>query len=277
MRNLIFAALLALQTTVTFAATSLPIDRDQPEIPKTAFSTDASDLWWNPAESGWGMQMVQEADTVYATLFIYGSDGRPTWLTAPMRSAGGPTFSGPLYVTNGPSFAGVFNPSAVLVRQVGTMTVSFQSVQTALLTYSVDGVQVTKQIERETLAFENFSGSYVVGIRFQASQCYNPSNNGVLATGMAIGISQTGSNMSSIFYFPNGLTCTYSGTYEQSGHMGALTGNFTCTTGEVGQMRLFELTNRPGIISGRMRGTGTNTGCQYTGFFSGIDPSQAPR
>lgn len=25
----------------------------------TSYSTDASDIWWNPAESGWGIQLAQ--------------------------------------------------------------------------------------------------------------------------------------------------------------------------------------------------------------------------
>ena len=30
----------------------------------TQFSTDQTDIYWNPGESGWGMQVVQEADTI---------------------------------------------------------------------------------------------------------------------------------------------------------------------------------------------------------------------
>ncbi len=38
--------------------------------PKTAVTTDVSDLWWNPSESGWGMQLVQEGNFVFATVFV---------------------------------------------------------------------------------------------------------------------------------------------------------------------------------------------------------------
>lgn len=272
----ILAMMLALLVTTTVAATPVA-SKEGPGYPKTAYSTDVSDIWWNPSESGWGMQMVQESNFVFATLFIYGPDGKPTWFTATLAANGGLVFSGPLYVTNGPWFGGAFNPSAFGIRQAGTMTFTLITVGTGVLTYSIDGVQVTKQVERETLTLEDYNGSYVVGIKFQATGCFNPSNNGVISNGMSITISQTGSNMSSLFYFPNGPVCTYSGNYGQSGHLGALAGNFSCTTGEVGQILIFEMTNRIGMISGRMQGSGTNTGCQYTGYFSGIDPSKAPR
>jgi hypothetical protein len=37
----------------------------------TAYSTDQSDLWWNPNESGWGMQVVQTGSVIFVTMFVY--------------------------------------------------------------------------------------------------------------------------------------------------------------------------------------------------------------
>ena len=42
----------------------------------TPFSVDASDLWYNPAESGWGVNLAQQGDTAFLTLYVYGSDGK---------------------------------------------------------------------------------------------------------------------------------------------------------------------------------------------------------
>src|ERR1051325_2487186 len=47
-----------------------------------SFSTDQSDLWWaNPpgSENGWGFQLVQRNFAIFATLFVYGPTGTPTW------------------------------------------------------------------------------------------------------------------------------------------------------------------------------------------------------
>jgi hypothetical protein len=114
---------------------------------KTSFSTDSSDLWWNPNESGWGMQLVQQAEFIFATLFIYGADGKPTWATAQLTPIGTPSWSGPVYVTSGPWFGGTFNPASVTVRQAGSMTFTASSVTAGTVTYSIDGVTVTKQIQ----------------------------------------------------------------------------------------------------------------------------------
>ena len=36
----------------------------------TAFSADQSDLWWNRGESGRGVQLVQRASLIFATMFV---------------------------------------------------------------------------------------------------------------------------------------------------------------------------------------------------------------
>ena len=248
-----------------------------PAYPKTAFSTDVSDLWWNPSESGWGMQLVQESNFVFATVFIYGSDGRPTWITGELTAGGGPVFSGPVYVTTGPWFGGTFDPGAVGTRQAGTMTFTLQSAATGVLNYSVDGVSVTKEVQRETLALENYTGDYFTSYDLQSSGCVDPAQNGATVGAMGMNVSQSGTSMSMTWSFSNGDVCTYSGAYGQAGHLGSFAGAFSCNSGDAGNMVLFEMTNRPGTITGRLIGSGTNSGCSYTGFFSGIDPTHPPQ
>jgi hypothetical protein len=54
----------------------------------TSFSTDQSDLWYIVAESGWGMQLVQRGNIIFATLFFYGQSST-TWYThAPIARVG---------------------------------------------------------------------------------------------------------------------------------------------------------------------------------------------
>jgi hypothetical protein len=108
-------------------------------------------LWWNPEESGWGINLNHQGDVVFATLFTYDSAGAPMWLvmSAGLEQADGRTFTGDLYRTTGPAFnANPFTPitSANLTR-VGAMSVTFTGAASATLTYSVDGVTVNKVIE----------------------------------------------------------------------------------------------------------------------------------
>lgn len=43
---------------------------------------DVTGLWYNPNESGWGMNVIQQSSTLFITMFVYGTDGRPTWYVA---------------------------------------------------------------------------------------------------------------------------------------------------------------------------------------------------
>ena len=93
----------------------------------TTYSVDFTDMWFNANESGWGVNVIQQSDMIFATLFVYGADNTPRWYVtgAGLQGSGGSTFSGNLYSTTGPYFAGSFNPAAVGNAVVGSMTLSF--------------------------------------------------------------------------------------------------------------------------------------------------------
>jgi len=112
-------------------------------------ATNYQDLWWNPTESGWGLNLTHQGLLMFATLFVYAPDGRPMWLVASSlaRQPDG-TFTGDLYRTSGPPFNA--SPwSAIQVTPVGTMTLVFASGQSALLVYTVNGARVTQSIQRQ--------------------------------------------------------------------------------------------------------------------------------
>ncbi|HET7730000.1 MAG TPA: choice-of-anchor J domain-containing protein, partial [Usitatibacter sp.] len=113
-------------------------------------------LWWNApgnSESGWGMNFVQQGDIAFATLFTYDLSGAPMWLFMSRgdRQGSADSFSGPLYRATGPAFYTSPFPSigAGNLTQVGTMTVSFSGANSGTLSYSVNGVSVTKSITKQ--------------------------------------------------------------------------------------------------------------------------------
>jgi len=107
------------------------------------------DLWWNPNESGWGINLVQQGSIIFATLFTYAENGRDKWFVASnlSRQSDG-SFSGALYSTTGTPFnAMAWQPFQF--SQVGDMRISFSDGENGSLTYSVGGTQVVKQIQRQ--------------------------------------------------------------------------------------------------------------------------------
>ena len=62
-----------------------------------AFSIDQSDLWWNPDESGWGIQYAHTGNAIFATMYVYGPTNQPTWYVATLEpQPSSDTWSGPL-------------------------------------------------------------------------------------------------------------------------------------------------------------------------------------
>jgi hypothetical protein len=234
-----------------------------------AFATTAtvnfSDLWWNPAEAGWGATIAQQADVMFIAFFVYGDARQPTWVTATLSrqgtlADGSVVFEGDLYQTSGPSFDGPFDPSSVVYRKAGTATFRSATGTTATLTYSVNGTVVTKAIERQTLRNDNLSGSYIGGNSDVTSDCLVPSNDGFVSEESgAYSITHAGSLVTL-----SSPRCTYVGTYHQDGQSGRVDGTYTCDAGAAaGTMTFFDLRTEQQGVLGRYMGRGSN--CTFDG------------
>ena len=118
-----------------------------------AKATNYQDLWWNaPAgsESGWGLNITHQGDTLFVTWFTYDLDGSPLWLSATAPKTGAATYAGALYRTSGPAFSATpWNPAAVSRTQVGTVTLTFADGNRATFACTVNGDSQTKQITRD--------------------------------------------------------------------------------------------------------------------------------
>ena len=110
------------------------------------------DLWWNPAEPGWGINLTHQSKIVFATLFTYEANGRGQWLVmsnGQLQSDG--SYYGTLYRTIGPAFNAAPWPGITLT-EVGVMTLAFTDGNNASLIYTLDGVRVSKQIQRQVFS-----------------------------------------------------------------------------------------------------------------------------
>jgi hypothetical protein len=236
-----------------------------------AIVSDFSDLWWNAAESGWGMQLVRGGDATFATLYVYDAKERPVFYTATL-SAVGPVWSGTLYETTGPHFgAAVFDPTKVIVRAVGAMTFAPATSDTATLSYSVDGLNVTKNVMRQTLRLENLSGAFAIATQRATTHCPDAAANGERLALESATVAHSGSAIT-IDWTVGGRTCQLTGTYMQTGRLGAAQTSYACSDGEAGDMALFELAKRDGFLTGRFQGHAITNGCDYRGRVSAFVP-----
>ncbi len=114
-----------------------------------ASSLNYTGMWWNPAESGWGINVNHQGDIVFATLFTYDANGAPMWVKmSGMPQPDGRTYAGDLHQVVGPAFnAQPFTPiTSANVHKVGTMSLTFTSASTATVSYTYGGVAISKDI-----------------------------------------------------------------------------------------------------------------------------------
>jgi len=237
----------------------------------TTYGTDYTDLWWNPAENGWGINLIQQYGTIFATLFVYGTDNSPRWYVASQLEGSPNSFSGTLYQTTGPAFSAPWTggqpPTAV-----GSMSVAFSGSNSGTLTYTVNGVTVSKTIQRQTWRNNNLGGNYIGGMTAIASSCGNPADNGfALITGL-LTVQHGASSASMRVDFRNSAgtsaTCTFTGGYTPQGRLGTVSGTYSCTLGSTGTFTMTEVDVSRNGFSATF--SGQDQFCRYNGYFGGV-------
>jgi len=117
-------------------------------------ASNYQDLWWavGGSESGWGVNLIQQGMTIFATWFTYDVNRNPLWYSVTAAHTGANTYSGPLLRTTGPAFSAVpFNPNLVGRTAVGTATFTFTNGNAGTFAYQVtDGANVATQTKAIT-------------------------------------------------------------------------------------------------------------------------------
>ena len=206
-----------------------------------AAAVDYTDIWYIPAESGWGVNVVQSDAFIFMTFFIYGPDNKPTWYVASVTQDASGNFNGPLYSTNGygTSFALPWVPPPPPGgTQVGTASFQPTGPSTARLVYMLTSgpilATVTKPIQRQTLT----------AIPLESIHPYSGAQTGTF-TGCASNFAYrdffdlqltqyTDGTFTFAFVYPDytNYTCTFSGTLVQLGQLYSVTGaKYQCNDG----------------------------------------------
>lgn len=114
-----------------------------PYLSTSVASANATGLWFDAGEPGWGMSVSQQGDTLFGVLFIHGQDGRPAWLVAPaMRAGEVGAFSGPVFRTTGRPLQAAGSWAAAM-ETAGSLDFRLSGVGEAELSLALDGRQLT--------------------------------------------------------------------------------------------------------------------------------------
>lgn len=196
-----------------------------------------TDLWYQPQQPGWGLNLVQQLETAFVTLFTYGPDGRPTWYFASdaritAYGAGAlPLFHGTLYRAEGPWHGGPFDPARFRPVAVGAIDLELVEKSRMRVHTLIDGVRDTREVVRQTWDQELGAGNYVAQFVLRLTT----------ATGQPIGTRDFAADVLLSFIQPEGYLradlngggrCEFRGPYVQSGKLLDFTGSFTCDVGD---------------------------------------------
>jgi len=272
------AALIALPAPAQVPGPAAGADTVAP-VAKTNVTTDVTDLWWPNAEPGWGIQLVQNRDVVFATLYVYGPTGSPTFYVATLENPPGDTgiWVGTVYAATGPWFGGAFNPAAVVETAVGSMTFVLTGIGTGTLAYTISGTGVSKTIHRQPLRFEDNEDSYAfvhtwvpTGAGCTAADAY--ASGEVPPTGVMqfFTVDADTAVVTLQWKLSPVELCQATMQYSQFGRLGQYSGTLSCpSTGRSGPFTLFEVANGVKRLNGRYTMDWTY-GCRWSGRFAGV-------
>lgn len=245
----------------------------------SASAREFTDVYYDPAESGWGMFLVQSDTTQFVAFFIYGADGKPTWYVAILADNGAGSYTGDLLATTGTYFADPWQGDIVGVA--GTVTFTPSDIYHATLSYTVNGVgTVTKAVVRQTLTPYVLSGTYSGSASGAITGCTDPSRDEpnyraryVLAVTQDADASVT-LTFTFVDQVHNGLVCTISGPLSHFGRLYQVSAQSSCTVppappGTPDSLTIDSLHPTGQGIEGHVTGTSHN-GCQNSIHFSAV-------
>ena len=233
--------------------------------------TDHTDTWWTPSEPGWGINLAQQANAVFGTFYLYAVDGRAVWFTAQMqRDGNGDRFTGPLYRING-TFYGAPTWGGYQIAQAGTATFTAMSSTSGTLEYNVDGVVVSKTIERLTLAPLNVSGVYIGGVSGRRTGCEGPS---VIIDPMQFDVFHSAATgdlrIDQLSTVDGRVVCRMEGRTSQLGKLLTVSNaSYACIGDWQATARIYNLRPTPAGFEAQYSADAGN-GCTESGQFSGV-------
>ena len=226
-----------------------------------ARASQYTDLWFNPRENGWGMNVVQQLETAFVTLFVYGADGKPTWYVASdarviaYATGGLPVFAGTLYRTDGPWHGGPFDAARFHITPVGTITMEALAIDRMRVEYTADGVgPITREVIRMTWQYPLVAANYAAQFVMRESiPGQAPYGTRLYQADVLLHFEDSQAFMRVDDHL--GVRCEYRGPFIQSGKIARASGSFTCDGGDApaGTFEISDFEVSPHGVTGYLR------------------------
>lgn len=191
-----------------------------------AQALEFTDVYYIPAESGWGFFVVQSNTFQFLAFFVFGPDGKPTWYVAGLTDDGTGKYTGQVFATTGTYFPLPWNPAQATGSAVGTATFQPTDLYHATFSYTIAGAgTVTKNVQRQTLTSYQMPGRYSGSMAGSISGCTDPTaNDPAFRARYVLDVTQQGDTAASLTFtfvdqVHDGLVCTISGPLTHFGRL----------------------------------------------------------
>lgn len=203
------------------------------------------DMWWLPSESGWGLMVLHQGSTISAVMFHYRADRKPAWyLLSNAQRGTEESFSGTLFEVTGPPLFGLFDPSTVLPRDVGSMSLRFTGPNEARLSYTIDGATTQRVIQRITFTNLDVDGVYF-GSQAAVLRCNGAAQVGSLVFPAQVTVSGGAVRLTRVndtLLGSGGVACDWADTeFSQNGSYIRGQGNVVCRNGDAALVSFFDV------------------------------------
>ena len=242
----------------------------------SGLAVDYTDIWYAAGEDGWGINLVQSDTFIYGTFFIFGSDKKPTWVTATLSwDANSNKYTGPVYAYQGSYFGGPWSAADHVESTVGTASFTPDTSSTSLgtMTYTVSGAgPITKSLQRLTLTTIPIAGNYIGGQVGTYTSCASSSSNMIYSDTFQLKISQSAGIANMVFSY-NGLnqSCTFSGTLTQTASNHAISSaTYKCDDGLNTAAVMSDVKITAQGIEGRFSAPNVGGSCREDARFSAV-------
>ena len=231
------------------------------------------DWWWNPAQSGMGLNIGQQNDSIFVAWFNYGDDTKASFLTMG-GVLNGNTLTGTLYRGTGPVPGPNYNPAQVKQTAVGTATITFNSNNDATLIYSYDNKGGTMALQRFSFATPNFNQSWTLTETITQSGCATSSMNGGFTTNSSLkGQQGTDSKVTLTHLDSSGGMCVATLTSQPTGSRWTGPGNMVCDDGTTANIIFEDLSIQSNYLTASFTISGISgiyASCVRKGYMAGV-------
>jgi hypothetical protein len=116
-----------------------------------ATATNYTDVWWNSTESGWGLSMIHQGDSIFIAWYTYDGQGKPQWITGLASRLPAGVYAGMLNrPLSGTPFNQITSGAATTfpLPAVGSFRLSFSDGEHVSFEYTLDNISQTKALSR---------------------------------------------------------------------------------------------------------------------------------